>query len=87
MTDPLDSMVDDLANRQFIVFAGAGMSKITGVEIWRDLLNVLNESAKLRGIDIKKIDPLHFPEIAQMIYNQLEKEGCVHKYYNTAQSL
>jgi len=78
-------MIVDLAKRDFIVFAGAGMSRVTGVRGWRELLEALNGLVVLEGINIAKIDPLHFPEIAQMIYNRLEKDGLVAKYHDTIQ--
>ncbi len=85
MSSPADNMIADLAEREFIVFAGAGMSKVTGVRGWRELLEALNGLVVLRGVDIAKIDPLHFPEIAQMIYDRLERDGRIGEYYETIQ--
>ena len=85
MSSPVENMISDLAERHFIVFAGAGMSKVTGVRGWRELLEALNGLVALEGVDIAKIDPLHFPEIAQMIYDRLEKDGRIAAYYETIQ--
>lgn len=85
MDNPKDNMIEDLASRDFIVFAGAGMSLGQGVRKWRELLETLNGLVKLKGVDIGKVDPLHFPEIAQMIYNELEGDGRIADYYEKIQ--
>lgn len=85
MSSPADNMIADLAERDFIVFAGAGMSMVQGIKKWRDLLEVLNKLVGLEGVDVGKIDSLHFPEIAQMIYNRLESDGRIAEYYETIQ--
>ena len=43
MSSPTDNMIADLAERDFIVFAGAGLSKATGIPIWKKALIQLNE--------------------------------------------
>ena len=73
MDNPAEKMINDLVTRDFIIFAGAGMSRITGIKVWRELLEILNGLVKLNGIDISQVDPLHYPEIAQMIYDRLLK--------------
>lgn len=85
MCNPKNNMVADLAERDFIVFAGAGMSMVQGIKKWRDLLKMLNELVGLEGVDVGRIDSLHFPEIAQMIYNRLESDGRIAEYYETIQ--
>ena len=85
MCNPKDNMIDDLAKRDFIVFAGAGASMVTGIKKWRELLGVLNRLVALKGVNIEEIDPLHFPEIAQMIYDRLENDGRIAKYYEAIQ--
>ena len=85
MSSHKDNMIADLAERDFIIFAGAGMSKVTGVKGWRELLEALNGLVALEGVDIAKIDSLHFPEIAQMIYDRLERDGRIGEYYETIQ--
>jgi len=85
MSNSTDNMIADLTERDFIVFAGAGMSKVTGVRGWRELLEALNGLVALEGVDIAKIDSLHFPEIAQMIYDRLERDGRIGEYYETIQ--
>jgi NAD-dependent SIR2 family protein deacetylase len=85
MSSPADNMIADLAERDFIVFAGAGMSRVTGVPKWRELLEKLNNLVALEGVNVAKIDPLHFPEIAQMIYDRLESDGRTAEYYETIQ--
>lgn len=85
MSSPADNMIADLAERDFIIFAGAGMSMVQGIKKWRDLLKVLNKLVELEGVDVGKIDSLHFPEIAQMIYNRLESDGRIAEYYETIQ--
>lgn len=83
MSSPVENMISDLAKREFLVFAGAGMSVDTGIKKWRELLKELNKLAPLNGVDIDKVDPSHFPEIAQMIYNSLENKKQIHYYYDT----
>lgn len=85
MCNPKNNMVADLAERDFIVFAGAGMSMSQGIMKWRELLETLNGLVKLKGVDVGNIDSLHFPEIAQMIYNRLEGDGRVAEYYEAIQ--
>ena len=85
MSSPADNMIADLTERKFIVFAGAGMSMSQGVRKWRELLEELNGLVELKGVDIGNIDSLHFPEIAQMIYNRLESDGRIAEYYETIQ--
>lgn len=81
MADYIDSMINDLGKRDFLVFAGAGISEVTGINKWKELLKVLNERACVQGIKIDDIDALHCPEVAQMIYNTLEREGRISEYY------
>jgi NAD-dependent SIR2 family protein deacetylase len=85
MSDLADNMIADLADRDFIVFAGAGMSIGTGIKKWRELLGMLNNLVSLEGVNVEMIDPLHFPEIAQMIYDRLESDGRIAEYYETIQ--
>lgn len=80
MSNHADNMIADLAKRDFIVFAGSGMSSGTGILKWRELLEALNGLVKLGGVDVGKIDPLHFPEIAQMIYDRLDSDGRIAEY-------
>jgi len=81
MGEGIDNFIDDLAKRDFIVFAGAGISTLTGICKWKDLLEALNERARVAGVKIADVDTMHYPEIAQMIYNSLEKEGRLSEYY------
>ena len=85
MCNPMNNMIADLAKRKFIVFAGAGMSTGQGISKWRELLETLNGLVKLKGVDVGSIDSLHFPEIAQMIYDRLESDGRIAEYYETIQ--
>lgn len=80
MNGSVDKMTRDLGGRDFAVFAGAGISAVTGINKWKELLEALNTRACVRGIKIGDIDALHFPEIAQMLYDSLKREGRVNEY-------
>jgi NAD-dependent SIR2 family protein deacetylase len=81
MNDSVEKLLKGLEGRDLIVFAGSGLSSVTGVNKWRELLESLNQEVHLEGVDISKVIVLHFPEIAQMIYNSLEREGRINRYY------
>ena len=85
MSTPADNAISDLAQRDFIVFAGAGMSSGTGIQQWRELLEALNGLVTLDGVRVGEIDPLHFPEIAQMIYDKLDSNGRIAEYNEAIQ--
>jgi hypothetical protein len=81
MSGSIDEFIEDLTKRDFIVFAGAGISTLTGIHKWRELLEALNKRTNIAGVEIADVDTIHYPEIAQMIYDSLEKEGRINEYY------
>ena len=86
MSSPTDNMIADLAERDFIVFAGAGMSKATGIPIWKKALIQLNELAPVDGVDIEKMDAVQYPSVAQMIYTALQDQGKEEEYHRAIES-
>lgn len=81
MSNPVDNMIADLAKQSFIVFAGSGLNKPNGICDWKALLERLNELSPLRGVNISEVQPCHYPEIAQMIYVNLEEQQRVSEYF------
>ncbi len=86
MSSPANNMIADLAERNFIVFAGAGMSKATGIPTWKKALIRLNELAPVDGIDIEKMDTIQYPSVAQMIYTALQDQGREEEYHRAIES-
>jgi NAD-dependent SIR2 family protein deacetylase len=81
MKEDVANFVEDLSQRDFVVFAGAGVPEITKIPTWRDLLTALERRQKIRGVDIKKVDSYLFPEIAQMLFVLFQKEDNAKEYY------
>lgn len=75
------NLIEDLSQRDFIVFAGAGVPEITRVPTWKDLLSALAKQLEITGVDIKNIDPYLYPEVAQMLYVMFERENRTEEYY------
>ncbi len=86
MDKKIQSFINDLTKRDFLVFAGAGIPRPSVICDWRELLQKLNDLVDLKGIEIQKVDPLHFPEIAQMIYVALEDQWRKKDYYETIEN-
>lgn len=81
MREDVANLIEDLSQREFIVFAGAGVPEITRVPTWKDLLSALAKQQEITGVDIKNIDPYLYPEVAQMLYVMFEKENRTEEYY------
>ncbi len=81
MKENVANFIEDLSQRDFVVFAGAGVSEITKIPTWRDLLTALERRQKIRGVDIKDVDSYLFPEIAQMLFVLFQKEDNAKEYY------
>lgn len=75
------NFIEDLSQRDFIVFAGAGVPEITKIPTWRDLLIALERRHRIRGVNIREVDSYLFPEIAQMLFVMFQKENNVEEYY------
>jgi hypothetical protein len=86
MSSPADNMIADLAEREFIVFAGAGMSKATGIPTWKKTLIRLNELAPVEGLEIESVDSVQYPNVAQMIYTELQAQGREEEYHQAIES-
>ncbi|ODS37483.1 MAG: hypothetical protein A7315_13465 [Candidatus Altiarchaeales archaeon WOR_SM1_79] len=72
----------ELAEKDFIVFAGTGVTGDTGIpRSWKRLLEELLKSASINNINIDKVDPKEFPDIAQKIYDSLKRQNREDGYY------
>ena len=74
-----------LADRDFIVFAGAGVPKATGVPDWGTMMEKLVELAKvetnINDIDVRSLNPGEYPRVAQKIFDSLKESGKEDLYY------
>jgi len=86
MSSSVDNMIADLAERDFIVFVGAGMSKATGIPTWKKTLIRLNELAPVDGVEIEKVEAVQYPNVAQMIYTALQDQGREEEYHLAIES-
>ena len=75
------SIAKELAKKDFIVFAGAGVPRNAGVPDWRSLLKALLETNPLDNFDIDNANPEEFPDIAQKIFDSLKQENREDYYY------
>lgn len=75
------SIAKDLAKKEFIVFAGAGVPRKAGIPDWRSLLKALLEANPLDNVDIDNADSKEFPDIAQKIFDSLKQENREDDYY------
>lgn len=82
MSCTAENMIADLAERgDFVVFAGAGPSEPTGIPTWKLALIKLNEQSPVKGLNIEKIDAVQYPNVAEMIYTQLQDKGREEEYH------
>ncbi len=81
-----EQIVEDLANSDFLVFAGTGISKPTEVDTWPQLMDRFNAvlfeitSQELAGIEVNTVEGLVYPEVAQMFYVKFNDLGMPEKY-------
>ena len=75
------SIAKELAKKDFIVFAGAGVPSKAGIPDWRSLLKALLRSNPLDNLDIDNVNPKEFPGIAQKIFNSLKQQNREDEYY------
>ena len=75
MSDLVNNMITDLANREFIVFAGAGIPNGDGKAIsWRELLKAFKEAEPNKVIrDINEVIESKYPDYAQEVFEALGK--------------
>ena len=81
MREDVANFIKDLSQGDFIVFAGAGIPKPTGIPDWKGLLKALDEEQPLGGVDIEEIDEYLYPEVAQMLFVTYEQKNKVDDYY------
>ena len=80
-TENIMSIAKELAKKDFIVFAGAGVPRKAGIPDWRSLLKALLGTNPLDNFDIDNINPKGFPDIAQKIFNSLKQQNREDEYY------
>jgi hypothetical protein len=85
MTDNLDinTVHKELANKDFIVFAGTGATYGTGLPAsWTELLQRLNTKQPIEGINLDELQEYNYPLYADMFFNKFENEKNTDGYYN-----
>ncbi len=78
-------LIDDLSQRELIIFAGAGISEPTGIPLWKELLKALNETQPLDGVTIDDVKEYQYPNIAQMLFDEFTKNDNA-EYINIIQA-
>ncbi|MBN1971847.1 MAG: SIR2 family protein [Candidatus Delongbacteria bacterium] len=78
-------LIEDLSQRDFIVFAGAGISEPTGIPLWKGLLKALEKEQPLAGVEIDKVEEYQCPNIAQMLYLEFDKKNKIPDYHKIIQ--
>lgn len=83
MSSPIDNMIDDLAERDFIVFAGAGIPHESKPPItWEELLAAFRiAEPELATRDINNVGEHEYPDYAQEIFEALRGRGRESRYY------
>ncbi len=78
-----DNLIDDLSKREFIVFAGTGVSETTGVKLWEKILVDLDnkQSDRYDKLDIGRWDSYEYPELAQILYGRYARLSETSRYY------
>jgi len=77
-------LIDDLSQRDFIVFVGAGVSEFTGVKLWPGILKALNDYRpdENKKIDIESFLHYDYPSAAQMLYERYQENGKIKAFYD-----
>lgn len=78
-----DIILSEVAQKEkLLVFAGSGVSDPTGIPTWRKLLENLQLTYRIPGVNVEDIDSNNFPEIAQMFYRHFEENDCLSQYHD-----
>lgn len=77
-------LIDDLSQREFIIFAGAGTSETAGVKLWKKILHSLDEKQpnSEKKLNIDNWDDYEYPELAQILYGRYSQNNEVSRFYN-----
>ncbi len=81
MNEDVAKFTEELSQRNFVVFAGAGVPQITNIPTWIDLLKALEKEQQIRGVEIEDIDTDLYPEVAQMLFVMFEREKKIEAYH------
>ncbi|MCH9021820.1 MAG: SIR2 family protein [Planctomycetes bacterium] len=83
----VQDIIEKLANKDFVVFAGTGCVQGTGIPTWKTLLKELKERCndyKIRNRNVDKdLNESDYPSFAQRIYDFLSENGRRSEYYET----
>lgn len=82
MNEDVANFIKDISQRDFIVFAGAGVPEITRIPTWKELLKALAQRIKITGVEIEEVEPYLYPEVAQMLFSMYDKKNNLPEYYN-----
>jgi len=83
MSNSTDNIIADLAKRDFIVFAGAGIPNGDGRPIsWEELLQVFKEAEPdLDMPDVEEVLESEYPDYAQKAFDALRGQGRESRYF------
>jgi len=87
MQEARSQLIDDLSQKDFIVFAGAGIPEPTGVPLWKELLKTLYDKQPLNGVEVKMddVNEYQYPNIAQMLFDEFATKGDSNDFKKTIQ--
>jgi len=83
MSENIDKVIEDLARKEFVVFAGAGVVGETGISpSWKRLLEKFKEDEP-DSVDenLDEIDENEYPRLAQRIFERLRIANKENRYY------
>jgi len=83
MSASTDNMIADLAEQNFIVFAGAGIPNGDGkATSWRELLEAFKEAEPSLGLpDVKEVPESKYPDYAQKVFDALRAAQRQGRYF------
>jgi hypothetical protein len=83
MNDSADNMIADLAERKFVVFAGAGIPNGDGKSIsWMELLEAFNQAEPSLGVpNVKEVKESEYDDYAQQVFDALRCAQREDRYY------
>lgn len=88
MKEEIKNIAEELSNKDFIVFAGAGVPKSAGVPNWETLLIELAKNINFDCLaKISSTDPKEYPRLAQKIFNEYKKQNKENIYFDTIKNV
>ena len=81
MNEDVANFIKDLSQKDFVVFAGAGIVEETGViPSWKKLLEAFDQEPDIEVGNLDKIEVNEYPDVAQRIYNTILENGKRERY-------